>query len=116
MTRANQIWRLPLHADGSTSKVSIFLQLSGGLTGPDGLAIDEEDNLAVAHCGLGTIWLFSRLGEPMLRIRSPRGLSTTNICYGGADGRTLFVTESDTGTILSARMPVPGRRLFSHGV
>lgn len=113
VTRANQIWRLPLHPDGSTSKVAIFLQLSGGLTGPDGLAIDEEDNLAVAHCGLGTVWLFSRLGEPMLRIRSPRGLSTTNLCYGGADGRTLFVTESDTGAILSARMPVPGRRLFS---
>jgi gluconolactonase len=50
----------------------------------------------------------------MLRIRSPRGLSTTNLCYGGADNRTLFITESDTGTILSARMPVPGRRLFSH--
>ena len=114
VTRANQIWRLPLHADGSTSKVSIFIQLSGGLTGPDGLAIDEDDNLAIAHCGLGTVWLFSKLGEPMLRVRSPRGLSTTNICYGGADGRTLFVTESDTGTMLSARMPVPGRRLFSH--
>ncbi len=114
VTRANQVWRLPLHPDGSTSKVALFLQLSGGLTGPDGLAVDAEDNLAVAHCGLGTVWLFSRLGEPLLRVRSPRGLSTTNLCYGGPDGRTLFVTESDSGAVLAARMPAPGRRLFSH--
>ncbi len=114
VTRANQIWRLPLHPDGSTTKVSLFLQLQGGLTGPDGLAIDAEDNLAIAHCGLGTVWLFSRLGEPLYRIRSCRGLQTTNLCYGGEGGRSLFITESETGTILKADLPVAGRRLFSH--
>lgn len=113
-TRANQIWRMPLHPDGSTTKVSLFLQLQGGLTGPDGLAIDAEDNLAVAHCGFGTVWVFSRLGEPMYRIRSCRGLQTTNLCYGGEGGRSLFITESDSGTILKVDLPVAGQRLFSH--
>ena len=55
VTRANQVWRLPLHPDGTTSKVAAFLTLSGGLAGPDGLAIDEAGGLAVAHCGLGAI-------------------------------------------------------------
>lgn len=114
VTRANQIWRLPLHADGTTSKVGVFINLSGGLAGPDGLAIDEEGNLAIAHCGLGTVWLFSALGEPLLRVRSPAGLSTTNIAYGGGDRRSLFIIESDSGSILRAELPVPGRAMFSH--
>lgn len=114
VTRANQIWRLPLHADGTTTKVMAFITLSGGLTGPDGLALDEQGSLAIAHCGLGTVWLFSRLGEPLYRIKSCEGLSTTNVAYGGADQRSLYITESESGTILRARLPVAGHPLYSH--
>jgi gluconolactonase len=113
VTRANSIWRVPLLADGGVAKVGNFIQLSGGV-GPDGLAVDADGNLAVAHVGLGSVWLFSALGEPMLRVRSCGGLHTTNVAYGGADGRTLFITESASGNILMARMPVAGRRMFSH--
>ena len=80
---------------------------------PDGLAIDEEGNLAVAHVGLGVIWLFSARGEPMLRIETCAGHHTTNIAYGGHDRRTLFITESTTGSILKAEMPTPGMAMFS---
>ncbi|MBZ8132369.1 SMP-30/gluconolactonase/LRE family protein [Afifella sp. IM 167] len=114
VTRANQIWRLPLHADGTTTKVGAFITLSGGLAGPDGLALDEAGGLAVAHCGLGSVWLFSRLGEPVLRIRAPAGLQVTNLAYGGPDRRTLFITEADTGTILAARVEVPGAAMYAH--
>jgi gluconolactonase len=114
VTRANQIWRLPLHPDGTTSKVAAFITLSGGLAGPDGLAIDESGGLAVAHCGLGSVWLFDRLGEPLYRIRSREGLSTTNLAFGGTDGKTLYITESDSGTILTARLKVAGRTMYSH--
>lgn len=113
VTRANAIWRVPLLRDGTTSKVGTFIQLSGG-GGPDGLAIADDDNLVVCHVGLGTVWLFSAIGEPMLRVKSPRGLLTTNCAYGGVDGKTLFITESKTGTILPAQMPVAGRPMFSH--
>lgn len=113
-TRANQVWRLPLHADGTTSKVAAFINLSGGLAGPDGLAMDAEGNLAVAHCGLGTVWLFSRVGEPMYRLRTAAGLSTTNLAYGGPDNRHLYIVESDSGSIVVAELPTPGLRLYSH--
>lgn len=113
VTRANAVWRVPLMADGGVAKVGTFIQLSGGV-GPDGLALDEDGNLVVAHAGIGAVWLFSRLGEPLYRIRSCRGLHTTNVAYGGADNRTLFITEADSGSILTARLPVPGRRMFSH--
>ncbi len=110
-TRENAIWHLPIHADGATSKARVFIQLSGG-GGPDGLAMDEDDGLAVCHAGLGSVWLFSRLGEPTHRVRSCRGVSTTNLAFGGPDRRTLYITEAETGSILAAQAPRPGRPLF----
>ena len=113
VTRQNAIWRVQLMRDGTVAKAGIFIQMSGG-TGPDGLAIDDDGNLAIAHVGLGAVWLFSRRGEPMLRINSCRGHHTTNVAYGGPDRKTLFITESETGTILRATLPVAGRTMFSH--
>jgi gluconolactonase len=100
--------------DGTASKVGIFIQLSGSLGGPDGLAMDEQDNLAIAHAGLGTVWIFSRLGEPLYRVRSCEGLATTNVAYGGPDNKTLYITESESGCVLVARLPVAGRVMASH--
>lgn len=115
ISRTLQVVRAPLGAGrGLAQKCAVFLQLSGGLAGPDGLAVDEAGNVAVAHSGLGMVWLFSRLGEPLARIRSCAGIRTTNMAYGGPDGRSLFITESEEGVILRARLPVAGRPMYSH--
>jgi gluconolactonase len=87
VTRANAVWRVPLGADGSVFKAGTFIQLSGG-SGPDGLALDTGGGLAVAHRGLGSVWIFSAAGEP-------------------------YVTESSTGTILRARVPTSGFPMFA---
>lgn len=113
VTRANQIWRLPLHADGTTTKVGAYITLSGG-GGPDGVALDDTGGLAIAHVGLGVVWLFDRLGEPVARITSCEELAVTNVAFGGAEGTSLFITESESGTILQADLPVAGRQLYSH--
>ncbi|MCG8548160.1 MAG: SMP-30/gluconolactonase/LRE family protein [Alphaproteobacteria bacterium] len=113
MTRANQVWRLPLLADGGTTKVGNFVQLSGG-SGPDGMALDADGNLVVCHAGAGSVWIFSPIGEPLYRVRSCRGLYPTNCAYGGPENKTLYITESDTGTILRAELPVPGHVMYSH--
>ncbi len=113
VTRANAIWKITLLPDGDIAKVGIWIQMSGG-NGPDGMAIDEDDNIAVCHVGFGAVWLFSARGEPMLRIESPKGLLTTNCAYGGPDNKTLYITESKSGTVLTAPMPVAGRKMFSH--
>ncbi|MET0677876.1 MAG: SMP-30/gluconolactonase/LRE family protein [Bradyrhizobium sp.] len=113
-TRGNNVWRVPLMPDGTVSKVGIFVQLSGSLGGPDGMAMDQDDNLAIAHAGLGTVWIFSRMGEPLYRVKSCAGLATTNVAYGGPDNKTLYITESETGSILQARLPVAGRLMASH--
>lgn len=114
VTRANAVWRVPLFDGGSdVSKVGTFIQMSGSLGGPDGLAMDEDDNLVVAQAGLA-VWLFSRLGEPLLRVQPPDGPFTTNVAYGPNGSRVIYITESASGTILRAEGPAAGRALFSH--
>jgi gluconolactonase len=113
VTRQNAVWRAPLMADGSVSKVGTFLQLSGGQAGPDGLALDCEDGLYVCHLGIG-IWRFDANGIPTHLIEPCVGHHMTNLAFGGPDNRTLFITESDTGTILRCTAPVAGKPMFSH--
>ena len=112
VTRANCIWRVPLLLDGQPSKVGIFVNLTGGI-GPDGLALDQDGNLAVCHPGIGAVWIFKPTGEPLYRIQSCSGLLTTNCAYGGPDRKSLFVTESETGTVLRAELPTAGRVMLS---
>ncbi|MBI3936233.1 MAG: SMP-30/gluconolactonase/LRE family protein [Betaproteobacteria bacterium] len=113
VTRGNCVWRMPLMADGSASKVGLFVQLSGA-SGPDGMAMDEAGNLSIVHARTGTVWLVSEKGEPVCRVVSRHGDSVTNLAYGGPDRRTLYITESRKGLILAARMPVAGRAMYSH--
>ena len=114
ITRENAIFSLPIEPHyGGMKKAGRFLQLAGG-TGPDGLALDEAGNLVVVHAGAGTVWVFSRIGEPLYRIRSSAGIRTTNVAYGGEDRRTLYIMESEQGAILRVRLPSPGRVMYSH--
>jgi gluconolactonase len=113
-TRANCIWRCVANSETHPPMTGLFVQLSGGLAGPDGLALDAEGNLAIAHAQHGTVWLFSRFGEPLARIRSCAGRAITNVAYGGPDRRTLYITEAETGSILTAQLEVPGKPMFSH--
>ena len=113
VTRANAVWRVPLMRDGTISKVGTFIQMSGG-AGPDGLAMDEEDRLVVAHASKGVVWVFDRTGEPVWRIDSCAGLHTTNVAFGGPDGRSLFITESNSGSILRTELDVAGKAMYSH--
>ena len=114
VTRANQIWRVPLHPSGATTKVSIFAHLHGGPGGPDGLAMDQEGCLLIAHTGFGSVWRLSPRAEPLDRIVSCAGVSNTNLAFGGPHGKSLFITESETGSILRAELSVPGQVLYSH--
>jgi len=114
MTRANCMWHCPLKPGGGVAKVGVFAQLPG-IHGPDGLAMDEAGNLSAAHARPGIVWVFSSIGEPLYRVQAKtKGSRMTNIAYGGADRKTLFITESYSGAILAARMPVAGKVLFSH--
>ena len=117
VTRDNAVWYVPLLGEQQeeVGRVGRFVQLQGGAGGgPDGMAMDAAGNLVVAHVMLGSIWVFSAQGEPIYRLRSCAGPLITNAAFGGSDGKTLFVTESSTGSVLSARLPVAGMPLYAH--
>ena len=113
VTRGNCIWRGPLMPDRTLSKVGVFQQLFG-MSGPDGLAMDDDGNLLVAHASMGCVWVFDRRGIPILRVQSCKGDFITNMAFGWPDRRTLYMTESSTGSVLMARMPIAGRVMYSH--
>lgn len=99
MTRANQVWRLPLYEDGTTTKVCVFFQ-SFGNVGPDGLTLDEEGSLFICQPSLGSVFVVDAKGIPKARIASgTRGINLTNCCFGGPEGKTLYITDSVEGNI-----------------
>ncbi len=108
MTRDNAVWRVPLMPDGSASKVGRFAQFYG-VSGPDGLTMDEAGNLFVAHASLGAVFVLNAHGEGIAKIASCAGRTITNVTFGGPQQRTLFITDSSTGSILRADWSVPGR-------
>ena len=114
VTRGNCVWRVPLLPDGSVAKVGQFFT-SYGPSGPDGLAVDAEGRVLVANPGLGCVWVLNGRAEPVEVLRGVPGSSTTNLAFGGADGRTLYVTDSTHGHILRAALDVPGLPLHLQG-
>jgi len=110
ITRSQQIWRLPLMAGGTPSKTGVAIQLSGGHAGPDGIEMDAEDGLIVCHLGVG-IWRFdSNMLPTHLAHAGKEHRLMTNIAF---KGKTLYVTDSINGEILTAEMPVAGKKMFS---
>lgn len=113
VTRANQVWRLPMDADGRTTKVGVFVQLQG--SGPDGLAVGADDSVWIAQPGIGSVWGFSRHGEPIARVRSANaGGMTTNLAFGWPVDGCLHFVESETGTIQRVAVGRSGATLFAH--
>lgn len=113
VTRGNSVWRAPLMPDGSVTKVGQFFT-SYGPSGPDGLAVDELGNLIVANPGLGYVWHLNHRAEPIAIYESPAGTSLTNVAFGGSDNKSLFCTESVTGSVLCINMPNRGGTVHSY--
>jgi gluconolactonase len=107
VTRGNAVWRVPLLEDGSVAKVGQFFT-SYGPSGPDGMAVDQQGRVIVANPGLGYAWVLNHRAEPVQVLRSTEGMSLTNVAFGGVDRKTLYCTESVSGSILRADLDVAG--------
>ncbi|PYI09446.1 gluconolactonase [Aspergillus sclerotiicarbonarius CBS 121057] len=107
MTRDNAVWYVPFMKDGAVLRIGRFSSYYG-IGGPDGMAMDAEGNVLVAHSTLGMVFVHKSNGELIMKIRSPVGVNTTNLTWGGEDLRTLYIVESETGTILKVDWHCPG--------
>jgi putative heme-binding domain-containing protein len=74
-----------IQADGSLKNKRQFCAL-----GSDGMTIDTEGNVYLT--GLG-VTVFDKAGKKIERIKVPESW-TANVCFGGQDRRTLFITAS----------------------
>ncbi len=76
----------------------------------DSLAVDAEGNVCVATIINGGITIISPDGARIEHVPLPDPL-TTNICFGGDDLRTAFITLSGTGRLVAMDWATPGLKL-----
>lgn len=75
-----------VNEDGTLSNGRVFAKLDNGR--PDGMRCDKDGNLW-SSAGDG-VHLFSPDGKLLGKIPVPE--TPANLCFGGADGKTLFIT------------------------
>jgi gluconolactonase len=79
----------------------------------DSLAVDGDGNVCVATLINGGITVIAPDGSVLEHVPTGDPL-TTNICFGGPDLCTAFITASGTGRLLSTPWPRPGLALAHH--
>jgi len=76
----------------------------------DSLGVEENGNICVATIGESGISVISPEGDLLEFVPTPDPF-TTNICWGGPDRRTAYITLSGTGQLVSMEWPRPGLKL-----
>ena len=94
---AKKTYAYDIQADGALAGKRLFCEL-----GSDGVTIDAEGNLYLT--GKGVI-VFDKGGKEIERIPVSEGW-TANVCFGGKDRQTLFITASKG--LYAVRMRVKG--------
>jgi gluconolactonase len=116
-TFAGRLWAWDLHAPGQIAAAAVPLGNGGtlvtglpGLQMFDSLAVEADGRICVATLANGGITVVSSDGSSVEHVPMP-DVMTTNICFGGLDMRTAYVTLSSTGRLVAADWPRPGLRL-----
>lgn len=114
-TVPNRILKFEIKSPGELGPIEVFARLpdrEGHDASPDGMAVDTEGNVYVAHLGTGAVRVLSPKGE-LIRTLPAGVYDASNLVFGGPDLNQLFVTGS-TGH----RRDTPGRvyRLDLEGV
>jgi len=116
-TESARLWAMDILAPGEVKRErwpsvhgARFLGCPGGYQRFDSLAVDSAGNICVATLINGGITVFSPDGRDMRHIPMPDPL-TTNICFGGPDLRTAYVTLSGSGKLVAFDWERPGLKL-----
>jgi gluconolactonase len=99
------IWAYAIAADKSLTGKRLLKQFPDH--GFDGMRVDVDGNLYVTRHGKGTVAIVSPKGD-VLREIDVLGKRPSNICFGGPDGKTVYVTEVDGGRLVTFRVERPG--------
>jgi gluconolactonase len=80
----------------------------------DSLALDADGTVCIGTMLTGCFTAISADGSNVVQYPLPKGLEDpipTNLCFGGDDMRTAFLTLGHSGRLISCRWPVPGLAL-----
>lgn len=78
----------------------------------DSLAVDSEGNVVVATLGTGCLTAITPRGQVRAVLPVPAfDPMVTNVCFGGPDLRTAFITSSGLGKLYAADWHCPGLKL-----
>lgn len=99
------VWAWTIASDGSIRDKRLVRQFPD--FGFDGMRADVDGNLYITRHGKGTVVKLSPTGE-VLREIDVLGSRPSNLCFGGPDGRTVYVTEVDHTRLVRFRVDRPG--------
>jgi gluconolactonase len=115
-TNAARLWAFDIESPGVLKKngpspfwPGRLLHKFYGYERLDSLAVDSEGNVVVATLGTGCVTAIAPSGEVRARVPVPDfDLMVTNVCFGGPDLKTAFVTSSGLGRLYSFQWHCPG--------
>ena len=93
---ARIIWRYTINRDGTLSQKTNFAP-----AGSDGMTIDSKGNV---YLTFGKVLIYNKKGQKTGEIELPE--SPSNICFGGKDRKTLFITARTS--VYTVQMRVSG--------
>lgn len=96
--RAKKTYVYRIQPDGSLTDKRLFCAM-----GSDGMTIDAQGNVYLTGKG---VFVFDKSGKQIEHIDVKTEPWTANVCFGGADRRTLFITASKG--LYSIRLTVAG--------
>ncbi|MCL7715118.1 SMP-30/gluconolactonase/LRE family protein [Stenotrophomonas mori] len=100
------VWVYDRDAAGALSNKRLLIRFDDH--GMDGMRCDADGNLYIARYDAGVVAVVSPAGA-LLREVPLKGRKPTNVAFGGADGRQVFVTLQDRGAVETFRADRPGR-------
>lgn len=116
-TEGARLWAFNVEGPGVLSKPAPFHPHSGQIIAGmpaharfDSLAVMADGNVCIAVLGTGYIVEISPAGDIVREVKVP-DVYPTNICFGGADMRTAYITLSDSGRLGVMQWATPGLKL-----
>lgn len=118
-TATGRLWYLDLDAPGvprsagpqisSSAAAATMLANLGGHARLDSLAVDSEGNVCVATLMVGAVTAIAPDGSTRAIVPIPGGdPMVTNVCFGGPELSTAFITVSGTGRLMAHDWHCPG--------
>ncbi len=99
------VWAFTIAGDGTLKNKRLLKKFDD--FGFDGMRCDVDGNLYITRHGKGTVVVLSPKAEVLHEV-NVLGSKPSNLCFGGPDGRTVYVTEVEHTRLVAFRTEKPG--------